>query len=57
LQFYNGQFLSRAHPTLGSGVILEPQGLPNAMNEPTFPNVILRPGENYRAEIEYQFVS
>jgi aldose 1-epimerase len=57
LQFYNGQFLSRAHPALGSGVILEPQGLPNAMNEPSFPNVILRPGENYRAKIEYQFVS
>ena len=55
LQFYNGQFLSRAHPRLGSGVILEPQGLPNAMNEPRFPNVILRPGESYRAEIEYAF--
>jgi aldose 1-epimerase len=54
LQFYNGQFLSRSHPMIGSGVILEPQGLPNAMNEPRFPNVILRPGETYRADIEYQ---
>jgi aldose 1-epimerase len=54
LQFYNGQFLSRAHPAIGSGVILEPQGLPNAPNEPTFPSAILRPGDTYRATIEYQ---
>lgn len=57
LQFYNGQFLSRAHPHLGNGVILEPQGFPNAPNEPCFPNAILRPGESYRAEIEYVFSS
>ncbi|MBC8026314.1 MAG: galactose mutarotase [Steroidobacteraceae bacterium] len=54
LQFYNGQFLSKTHPAIGSGVILEPQGLPNAPNEPRFPNAILRPGENYRATIEYR---
>jgi aldose 1-epimerase len=55
LQFYNGQFLARTHPSLGSGLILEPQGLPNAPNEPTFPPAILRPGERYRAELEYRF--
>jgi aldose 1-epimerase len=54
LQFYNGQFLSRAHPTIGSGIILEPQGLPNSPNEPTFPSAILRPGDKYRATIEYE---
>lgn len=54
LQFYNGQFLSRAHPTIGSGVILEPQGLPNAPNEPRFPDAILRPGHRYRATLEYR---
>ena len=54
LQFYNGQFLSRAHPLIGSGVILEPQGFPNAPNEPRFPPAILRPGEVYRAGIEYR---
>ena len=37
LQFYNGQFLARSHPRIGSGVILEPQGFPNAPNEPRFP--------------------
>ena len=54
LQFYNGQYLSRSHPLLGNGVILEPQGIPDAPNHPHFPNSILRPGESYRAEIEYQ---
>lgn len=54
LQFYNGQFLSRSHPLLGNGVILEPQGIPDAPNHAHFPNSILRPGEVYRAEIEYQ---
>jgi aldose 1-epimerase len=54
LQFYNGQFLSKTHPSLGSGVILEPQGLPNAPNEPDFPTSILRPGETWRAAIEYE---
>lgn len=54
LQFYNGQFFSRAHPELGSGVILEPQGFPNAPNTPAFPGAILRPGENYRVEFEYR---
>jgi aldose 1-epimerase len=54
LQFYNGQFLSRTHPRIGSGVILEPQGLPNAPNEPGFPDSILRPGQTWRAAIEYR---
>jgi aldose 1-epimerase len=54
LQFYNGQFLSRSHPALGSGLILEPQGLPDAVNHANFPGAILRPGETYRADIEYQ---
>jgi aldose 1-epimerase len=54
LQFYNGQFLARSHPALGNGVILEPEGFPNAMNEPRFPNVIVRPGEEYRTGIEYR---
>jgi aldose 1-epimerase len=54
LQFYNGQFLARSHPLIGSGVILEPQGFPNAPNEPRFPSAVLRPGEVYRAGIEYR---
>jgi aldose 1-epimerase len=54
LQFYNGQFLARSHPRIGSGVILEPQGFPNAPNEPRFPGGVLRSGEIYRAGIEYR---
>jgi aldose 1-epimerase len=54
LQFYNGQFLSRTHPGLGNGVILEPQGYPDSPSHAQFPQSILRPGENYLAEIEYQ---
>ena len=57
LQFYNGQFLARTHPALGHGVILEPQGFPDAVNQPKFPRAILRPGEVYRAEIEYRLRS
>jgi len=54
LQFYNGQFLSQAHPAIGSGLALEPQGLPDAPNQPAFPDSILRPGKIYRAHIEYR---
>jgi aldose 1-epimerase len=53
LQFYNGQFLARTHPALGNGVILEPQGFPDAPNQADFPSAILRPGEMYRARIAY----
>ena len=55
LQFYNGQYLSRAHPALGSGVILEPQGFPDSPNHPAFPQSIVRPGNPWRATIEYRF--
>jgi aldose 1-epimerase len=54
LQFYNGQFLARSHATLGSGVILEPQGFPDAPNHKAFPPGILQPGKEYRAHIEYR---
>lgn len=54
LQFYNGQYLHRSHLAIGSGVILEPQGLPDAPNQPAFPSAILRAGETYRAHIEYR---
>ena len=54
LQFYGGQYLSRAHPGIGSGLALEPQGLPDAPNHPDFPDSILRPGNVYRASIGYR---
>jgi aldose 1-epimerase len=54
LQFYSGQFLARSHPGIGSGIALEPQGLPDAPNHPGFPDAIVRPGDTYRASIEYR---
>jgi aldose 1-epimerase len=55
LQFYSGQYLSRAHPVIGSGIALEPQGFPDAPNHVEFPDATLRPGRDYIARIEYRF--
>jgi aldose 1-epimerase len=57
LQFYNGQFLSETHPSLGSGIILEPQGFPDAVNQPRFPSAVVRPGAPWRATIEYRLAA
>jgi aldose 1-epimerase len=57
VQFYNGQFLAKTHPAIGSGVILEPQGFPDAPNQPGFPDAILRPGATYRTDIEYRLTA
>jgi aldose 1-epimerase len=54
LQFYSGQYLAQTHRGIGSGLALEPQGLPDAPNHPAFPDSILRPGSSYRASIEYR---
>lgn len=54
IQFYGGQYLAGAHPDL-NGVCLEPQGFPNAVNEPTFPSQILEPGGTLRATFVYRF--
>lgn len=37
------------------GIALEPQTYPNAVNEPSYPSSILRPGETYRHRIEWTF--
>lgn len=44
VQFYAGNFLEAAR----TGLCLETEGFPDAPNQPTFPNSILRPGETYR---------
>ena len=54
LQFYGGQGLPAQHPGL-HGVCLEPQGFPDAVNQPGFPSAILRAGELRRASIRYRF--
>jgi aldose 1-epimerase len=63
LQVYSGNVL---HDQTGKGgrryarhggVCLEPQGFPDAPNQPAFPSVILRPGEEYHHRIVYRFAT
>ncbi len=59
-QFYTGNNLDGSAPGRGglyrqsAGFAFEPQGFPNAPNQPGFPTTILRPGETYRHEIVYR---
>lgn len=54
LQFYDGHGLGRDNPGV-SGICLEPQQYPNAVNEPGFPRAILQPGQTFRTRIVYRF--
>lgn len=60
VQFYTGNNLDGSAPGRGglhrqsSGFAFEPQGFPNAPNQPNFPSTILRPGEIYRQTIVYR---
>lgn len=61
LQFYAGNTLrspGEGAPPVArrSALALEPQHFPNAVNEPSFPSVILRPGGRYHARSEYRFL-
>lgn len=61
VQFYSGNFLTGAltgkgwNYTRRSGFCLEPQHFPDSPNQPTFPNTILRPGEEYTSVMSYKF--
>jgi len=63
VQFYSGNNLTGSAPGRGglyrqsAGFAIEPQGFPNAPNQPDFPTTILRPGEAYHEEIVYRFLS
>jgi aldose 1-epimerase len=54
IQFYGGQMLPGAHPGV-SGLCLEPQDFPNAVNESRFPPALLQPGETWRSTFRYRF--
>ena len=54
LQVYTGQGLSTPFVPYGA-LVLEPQGLPDAVNQPNFPSVILLPGELYERSARYRF--
>lgn len=61
LQLYSGNFLDEpagktgAHYKKRSGLCLEAQGWPNAVNRPGFPCQTLLPGEKYCHETVYRF--
>jgi aldose 1-epimerase len=42
------------HPGL-NGICLEPEGFPNAVNEPSFPACILDAGSTYHSTFSYRF--
>jgi aldose 1-epimerase len=64
LQFYSGNFLDgsftgkggRAYPHR-SGFCLETQHYPDSPNQPAFPSVVLRKGEDYKTETVFKFGS
>ena len=61
VQVYTGNFLKGHMGKDGktykqrSAICLETGGLPDAVNQPTFPSCILRPGETYRHTCVYAF--
>lgn len=63
LQLYTGNFLTGAAGKGGqvyvrrSGLCLETQNWPDAVNHPDFPSPILRPGEVYRHRTVYRFTA
>ncbi|HTI66966.1 MAG TPA: aldose epimerase family protein [Caulobacteraceae bacterium] len=56
LQVYSGQGLAAPFAAHG-GIALEPQGFPDAVNQPGFPSVVLRPGAVYRRRAVYRFTA
>ncbi len=40
-----------------SGIAFEPQAYPDAPNQPSFPSIIVQPGETYRQTIAYRFTT
>jgi len=61
VQVYSGNNLNGAAAGRGgayrqsAGLAFEPEGFPDAPNQPRFPSVILRPGEVWRRQIRYRF--
>jgi aldose 1-epimerase len=62
LQFYSGNFLDGTITGKGgwvyqkhSGFCMEPQHFPDSPNEPTFPSVVLKPGQTHHNTLVYKF--
>ena len=62
-QFYTGNNLNGSVTGRGGayrqsdGFAFEPQGFPDAPNQPTFPSTVLRPGAIYHETIEYHLLT
>lgn len=56
LQLYTGNWLGAPFEAR-QGLCLEPQGWPDAINQRSFPDPILRPGETYRWDMRLRFRS
>jgi aldose 1-epimerase len=64
LQVYTGNFLDGSRPSAsggryrqGDGIALEPQLFPDTPHHPGWPSAVLRPGEVYRAALEWRFTT
>lgn len=61
MQFYTGNFLDHIEGKGGkvyrkhSALCLETQCFPNAVNQPKFPSIIVRPGEAYKHVMVHRF--
>lgn len=62
IQFYSGNFLDGSNVGKSgrpyeyrAGFCLETQHYPDAVNQPTFPTTVLKPGEVYRSSTVYRF--
>ena len=62
LQFYSGNFFDGTTSgkagkryRIGDAIALEPQMFPDALNQPSFASVVLRPGQTYSNIIMWRF--
>ena len=61
VQLYTGNYIEGKRGKNGfvyhkhGALCLETQDFPNAPNEPSFPNTVLRPGEEYHRVTQYCF--
>lgn len=61
MQFYTGNYVNGVVGKGGaaygkhSGLCLETQGFPNAINLPNFPSVVVKPGETYKHIMLFEF--
>jgi aldose 1-epimerase len=62
VQFYSGNFLDGTLTGKGitynkrSGFCLEPQHHPDSINQPQFPSIVLRPGEEYKTRTIFKLL-